>query len=236
MAHPTQHRGWIDGANLRMAIASMAVAILIITASHIAVAQTFTALHDFNGMPDGATPIGGLTMDRAGNFYGTTQYGGADGYGMVFKLVHTGSTWIMHWLPAGKCWESYTADAPTQIAATDVVSVAPQLGDQSVGQILVSYSHKDQKWLERLETVLKPLIHGGASRASPRCIAPATGQAILGCSDGLGISPIFGVLDRSKVESSWCSGSYPSATQGTKRRESWLIRRMSHERKAKPEF
>jgi uncharacterized repeat protein (TIGR03803 family) len=96
MAHPTQHRGWIDGANLRMAIASMAVAILIITASHIAVAQTFTALHGFNGMPDGATPIGGLTMDRAGNFYGTTQYGGADGYGMVFKLVHTGSTWIMH--------------------------------------------------------------------------------------------------------------------------------------------
>src|ERR1035441_7782090 len=70
MAHPTQHRGWIDGANLRMAIASMAVAILIITASHIAVAQTFTALHGFNGMPDGATPIGGLTMDRAGNFYG----------------------------------------------------------------------------------------------------------------------------------------------------------------------
>src|SRR5664280_1857880 len=66
MAHPTQHRGWIDGANLRMAIASMAVAILIITASHIAVAQTFTALHGFNGMPDGATPIGGLTMDRVG--------------------------------------------------------------------------------------------------------------------------------------------------------------------------
>jgi hypothetical protein len=46
-----------------MAIASMAVAILIITASHIAVAQTFTALHGFNGMPDGATPIGGLTME-----------------------------------------------------------------------------------------------------------------------------------------------------------------------------
>ena len=64
---------------------------------------------------------------------------------------------------------------PTQIAATDVVSVAPQLGDQSVGQILVSYSHKDQKWLERLETVLKPLIHGGAIDLwSDRRISPGT--------------------------------------------------------------
>ena len=96
MARPMQHRRWIGGVNLRT-VALMAVAIvLVVTASQRMEGQTFTTLHGFNGMPDGANPVGGLTMDRAGNLYGTTQYGGADGWGMVFKLVQTGGAWIMH--------------------------------------------------------------------------------------------------------------------------------------------
>jgi uncharacterized repeat protein (TIGR03803 family) len=72
----------------------MAVAILlIVTASQRMEAQTFITLHGFRG-PDGAAPTAGLTMDAAGNLYGTTYYGGSAGYGMVFKLVHTGSNWI----------------------------------------------------------------------------------------------------------------------------------------------
>ena len=91
MARTMQYREWISGMNLRTAVASMAVAILLIVIrSAAAHAQTFTTLHGFNGMPDGAMPIGGLTMSAAGNLYGTTQYGGAEGWGMVFKLVHTG--------------------------------------------------------------------------------------------------------------------------------------------------
>jgi len=45
-------------------------------------------LHDFTNAPDGATPgVGALTMDRLGNIYGTTDGGGATGYGSVFKLA-----------------------------------------------------------------------------------------------------------------------------------------------------
>ena len=56
-------------------------------------AQTFTVLHNFTGQTDGAGPFAGLTMDAAGSLYGTT-WGGALGYGTVFKLASKNSGWI----------------------------------------------------------------------------------------------------------------------------------------------
>ncbi len=62
-------------------------------------AQTFTVLHQFSG-PDGAAPVAGLTMDRAGNLYGTALIGGQGfqycnlGCGTVFKLTHNSSGWV----------------------------------------------------------------------------------------------------------------------------------------------
>ncbi len=47
---------------------------------------TLTTLHSFGGT-DGAGPYGGLIQASDGNFYGTTAYGGANGYGTVFRLV-----------------------------------------------------------------------------------------------------------------------------------------------------
>jgi uncharacterized repeat protein (TIGR03803 family) len=45
-----------------------------------------TVLHGFAGGPsDGADPGSGLIL-RKNNLYGTTFYGGADGYGTVFKV------------------------------------------------------------------------------------------------------------------------------------------------------
>jgi uncharacterized repeat protein (TIGR03803 family) len=56
------------------------------------VGWTFKTLHDF-GNEDGATPLGGLALDRAGNLYGTTQEGGAYGNGVIFRLSHSGDSW-----------------------------------------------------------------------------------------------------------------------------------------------
>ncbi len=44
-------------------------------------------LYSFTGGADGAAPIAGLTMDTAGNLYGTTTAGGSSGNGAVFKLA-----------------------------------------------------------------------------------------------------------------------------------------------------
>jgi uncharacterized repeat protein (TIGR03803 family) len=49
-------------------------------------------LHAFTGA-DGFSAFAGLTLDAAGNLYGTTLYGGADGYGVVFKLKPNSSGW-----------------------------------------------------------------------------------------------------------------------------------------------
>lgn len=46
---------------------------------------TEAVLHSFNGT-DGAQPDAVLTMDAAGNLYGTTSAGGSAGFGVVFKI------------------------------------------------------------------------------------------------------------------------------------------------------
>ena len=46
-------------------------------------------LHQFTGGKDGANPDGGLVFDSSGNLYGTTPFGGVDGYGVVYKLAPT---------------------------------------------------------------------------------------------------------------------------------------------------
>jgi uncharacterized repeat protein (TIGR03803 family) len=55
-----------------------------------------TLLHSFAGMPDGVNPYSRLIRDSAGNFYGTTFYGGTLGYGTVFKLDTAGKLTVLH--------------------------------------------------------------------------------------------------------------------------------------------
>jgi uncharacterized repeat protein (TIGR03803 family) len=54
-----------------------------------------SVLHNFAGGSDGASPIGGLTLDAAGNLYGTAQ-GGGRGFGTVWKLQHAAGGWIFN--------------------------------------------------------------------------------------------------------------------------------------------
>jgi len=54
---------------------------------------TETDIYDFQGLADGGYPGVGLAMDGAGNLYGTTYFGGAYGWGTVFELTGSGSSW-----------------------------------------------------------------------------------------------------------------------------------------------
>ncbi len=60
---------------------------------------TEKVLYSFAGGMDGATPVGRVTFDKAGNLYGTTSAGGTDGYGTVFALQPGAPSWnerILH--------------------------------------------------------------------------------------------------------------------------------------------
>jgi len=49
---------------------------------------TYKVIHLFSGGKGGADPsVGGLVFDGQGNLYGATEYQGAHGYGLVFKLA-----------------------------------------------------------------------------------------------------------------------------------------------------
>jgi uncharacterized repeat protein (TIGR03803 family) len=54
---------------------------------------TESVLHTFTGGTDGASPWAGVTLDQAGNLYGTTSAGGVYGYGTVYELSPSGSGW-----------------------------------------------------------------------------------------------------------------------------------------------
>jgi uncharacterized repeat protein (TIGR03803 family) len=60
----------------------------------------FTVLHSFTGT-DGESPEAGLTLDAAGNLYGTTSAGGAFGFGVVFKLDLAGQETALYSFTGG---------------------------------------------------------------------------------------------------------------------------------------
>jgi len=73
-----------------MLAVAFALGIAMTPAAH---AQTFTVLHNFTDGVDGEFPYSGLTMDRAGKLYGTTQSDSGGG-GTVFRLTRQGGGWV----------------------------------------------------------------------------------------------------------------------------------------------
>jgi uncharacterized repeat protein (TIGR03803 family) len=67
---------------------------------------TETVLYSFTGGTDGEEPIGGLTIDEAGNLYGTASAGGdrSSGCGTVFTLARSEGSWtfgVLHTFAGG---------------------------------------------------------------------------------------------------------------------------------------
>ena len=76
--------------------APILLCVLAMIATQATQAQTFKVIHNFTGGADGAAPWAGLTMDQAGNFYGTSPYLGQHGQGTVFKLSGAESGWVVN--------------------------------------------------------------------------------------------------------------------------------------------
>jgi uncharacterized repeat protein (TIGR03803 family) len=56
---------------------------------------TKTVLYNFTNGSDGRAPSGGVVFDQAGNLYGSTVFGGANGGGTVYELSPVGGSWTL---------------------------------------------------------------------------------------------------------------------------------------------
>lgn len=54
---------------------------------------TESVIHAFTGGLDGSDPGGGVVIDKAGNLYGTTSFGGANSLGVIYELTNGASGW-----------------------------------------------------------------------------------------------------------------------------------------------
>ena len=67
-----------------LAAAAIILSLYLSVAANCALSQTYNVIEAFDGS-NGAQPIAGLTLDKAGNLYGVTAQGG-NGLGTVFEL------------------------------------------------------------------------------------------------------------------------------------------------------
>jgi uncharacterized repeat protein (TIGR03803 family) len=86
------------------AVAAMSLILVLGLATFTASAQSYSVVYNFTGGQDGALPKAGVTLDQAGNLYGTTAAGASfsgncnilGGCGTVFELKHSISGWLFN--------------------------------------------------------------------------------------------------------------------------------------------
>jgi uncharacterized repeat protein (TIGR03803 family) len=86
------------------AIRLLIVTVLLVpapAASGASQKSSYIVLHRFTGGDDGGQPVAGLIRDAEGNLYGTAEFGGAFGYGTVFKLDAAGKETVLHTFTGG---------------------------------------------------------------------------------------------------------------------------------------
>lgn len=118
------------------AVAAFWFALVAGLAPRSAQAQNFQVLHYFSGGTDGALPVASLTYGGQGTFYGTTYGGGDYGYGNVFQLSQSGSSWTLEPLHVftGDYWNSGRGDGGIDPFAPVVIGADGNLyGTAGVG-------------------------------------------------------------------------------------------------------
>jgi uncharacterized repeat protein (TIGR03803 family) len=94
---------------------------------------TETVLYSFSG-PDGSSPAyGSLMLDKTGNLYGVTAWGGASNDGVIFRITTGGSFTLLHNFAGTD--GSLANGAPVEDASGNLYGTAAQGGNYGAGTV-----------------------------------------------------------------------------------------------------
>jgi uncharacterized repeat protein (TIGR03803 family) len=92
-------------------------------------------LYTFTGGSDGGAPGAGLIRDSGGNLYGTTQVGGAAGFGTVFRLNSQGQKTVLYSFTGGTDGSGPSFGSLVRDSAGNLYGVTPAGGDSDFGVV-----------------------------------------------------------------------------------------------------
>jgi uncharacterized repeat protein (TIGR03803 family) len=101
------------------------------TVFKIDAASKYMVLYTFTGGTDGGFPESPLVLDPAGNLYGTTDFGGASGFGNVFKVDAKGTETVLYSFTGGADGGSPTYAGLVRDAAGNLYGAVPSGGTKS---------------------------------------------------------------------------------------------------------
>lgn len=88
--------------DIRSSVRAVSIAFVLAAACALPVAvtstaqaQTYHVIYNFTKGYDGGQPSAGVTLDRAGDLYGTATVGGTYNQGTIFQLKRSGSDWTL---------------------------------------------------------------------------------------------------------------------------------------------
>jgi uncharacterized repeat protein (TIGR03803 family) len=153
---------------------------------------TYHKLYAFQDGVDAQSPVGNLVLDAAGNLYGAAEFGGANGFGAVYKLTpNAGGKWtesVIYSFGNTPDGSSPTAGL-TSDAAGNLYGTTNQGGTANWGTVYKLTPNSDGSWSESV-------LHSFAG--SPDGIGPAAGVildaagSLYGTTEVGGSSNIFG--------------------------------------------
>lgn len=106
-------------------------------------------VHKFGVGTDGAQPIGGVVLDPAGNFYGTTSLGGVYGDGTIFEEKRSGRGWtesVIYNFTGGN--DGTNPPAGVTLDAHGNLFGTTSLGGANGGGVVYELSHSSTGWTQ----------------------------------------------------------------------------------------
>ncbi|HEY1429242.1 MAG TPA: choice-of-anchor tandem repeat GloVer-containing protein [Candidatus Tumulicola sp.] len=103
-------------------------------------------LYDFTGGNDGFGPGGAVTIDKAGNMYGTTPDGGASGVGTIYEITRAGKFKVLHAFTGGDDGGTGSLGSLLLDSSGNLYGVTESGGQYSSGTAYRLTPAKNGKW------------------------------------------------------------------------------------------